>query len=493
MICNFALSSMAQLLPISHITTNNVNATILGNGMCSLLRQQADASGIYPCPAWEVPVGSGKQTISEQSLWLYGLDDNDSLHCNSFPWSGPLKTTDASTDLTTILKYHRVWSLSREEVDHFVAHHGETGYEIPKDILTWPAHGEGDYAQNLAPFVDMDGDGHYNPEAGDYPDIKGDQCLFFIFNDMGYAYTELEDNNIGLEAHAMVYAYNAPDDEPFNNTVFFSYKFFNRSTNNYHDVYLGLETDWDIGYLYDDYVGCDVQRGSCFAYNSTPIDGASEPSSYGDNPPIQVLTVLAGPYLDADGRDNPAYNNDCEALFNTTHPSDKYAYNGFNFGNGIADDERMGLTGFFFHHYINPDYSYTSYQIYNRIRCLWDDGRPLLYGGDGYNLGTLDLPCKFMYPGNSDPCNWGTNGEQPEGYGNNGIYWTDLPPDYIYIIPENRIGIASVGPFSFPAGGMQELDYAMTTVWKNESQSAMDRKGEFIDHIRTLFNNGLTK
>ena len=98
-----------------------------------------------------------------------------------------------------------------------------------------------------------------------------------------------------------------------------------------------------------------------------------------------------------------------------------------------------------------------------------------------------------MYPGNSDPCNWGTNGEQPEGYGNNGIYWTDLPPDYIYIIPENRIGIASVGPFSFPAGGMQELDYAMTTVWKNESQSAMDRKGEFIDHIRTLFNNGLTK
>jgi hypothetical protein len=33
----------------------------------------------------------------------------------------------------------------------------------------------------------------------------------------------------------------------------------------------------------------------------------------------------------------------------------------------------------------------------------------------------------------------------------------------------------------------------MITVWKNGSQSAMERKGEFIDHIRALFTNGLTK
>jgi len=50
-----------------------------------------------------------------------------------------------------------------------------------------------------------------------------------------------------------------------------------------------------------------------------------------------------------------------------------------------------------------------------------------------------------------------------------------------------------VGPFSFSTSNTQEVDYAMITVWKNESQSAMERKGEFIDHIKTLFNSGLTK
>ena len=50
-----------------------------------------------------------------------------------------------------------------------------------------------------------------------------------------------------------------------------------------------------------------------------------------------------------------------------------------------------------------------------------------------------------------------------------------------------------MGPFDFPAGGMKELDYAMITVWKNNSQSAMERKGEFIDHIKALFENRFAK
>ena len=74
-----------------------------------------------------------------------------------------------------------------------------------------------------------------------------------------------------LEVHAMVYAFDAPNDEALSNTIFVNYKFFNRSTNDYHDTYLGLWNDWDIGYAWDDYVGCDVQRGSSFAYNGLPV------------------------------------------------------------------------------------------------------------------------------------------------------------------------------------------------------------------------------
>ena len=150
------------------------------------------------------------------------------------------------------------------------------------------------------------------------------------------------------------------------------------------------------------------------------------------------------------------------------------------------------MTGFMYHDNSNvgngdPN---VAEEYYNYLRGLWKDGQPMLYGGNAYDNGTLDLPCKFMYPGDSDPDNIGTNGIQPEGYGTNGVYWTE---EQCGNTPYDRRGLAMIGPFSFPAHNAQELDYAMITVWKNETQSAMERKGEFIDHIKMLFNNGLEK
>ena len=52
---------------------------------------------------------------------------------------------------------------------------------------------------------------------------------------------------MGLEIHGMVYAFDAPDDEALNNTVFFNYKIFNRSQKDYHDTYIAVWDDMDIG------------------------------------------------------------------------------------------------------------------------------------------------------------------------------------------------------------------------------------------------------
>jgi hypothetical protein len=298
---------------------------------------------------------------------------------------------------------------------------------------------------------------------------------------------------MGFEVQAMVYAFDAPDDEALNNTIFFNYKLFNRSSSDYHDVYLGLLNDWDIGYGWDDYVGCDVRRGSCFGYNGTPVDGQGQPWAYGDNPPVQVCTLLAGPFMDADGRDNPAFIGDCEALFDETHLLDKYAYNGFNFGNGIADDERLGLCGFMYFNNSSASGQLNSpMDCYNYMRGLWKNGNHLQYGGNAYSGENVVGPeCNFTYPGDSDPCNFGTNGIAPnDGYNMEGKYWTE---EQCGNIPYDRRGLASVGPFSFANGSMQELDYAMITVWKTDSQSALERKGAIIDRIRDLFNNGFMK
>ena len=464
------LASVAQQPPISHIEANNVRATILGNGSCFVPQQiylDEYGNSLPPnCTTWEVPAGSEKQTIYQHSLWFGGLDAADSLHLAAMRygqviganggvitdyWSGPLKTADASLDLMTALKYHRVWNLTRAEIDQFIANHGNSGYQTPADILTWPAHGEAGYAENLAPFVDVNNDGHYNPADGDYPDIKGDQCLFFIFNDSFGEHSETQGGKLGLEVHAMVYAFDAPNDEALNNTVFVNYKFFNRSSNDYHNTYLGLWNEWNIGYGWDDFVGCDVQRNSCFAYNGNPVDGAGEPWAYGDNPPVQALTVLNGP----DG---------------------------------------LGMTGFMFHN--NSDENNGDPRVaedyYNYLQGRWKNGSHMQYGGDGYGSGNVVGPdCNYMFPGDFDPENIGTGGVAPNGgYNTNGLYWTE---EECGNEPGERLGLASVGPFDFPAGSMKELDYAMITVWKNNTQSAMERKGEFIDHVRDLFNNGFAK
>ena len=498
-LCSYYMASMAQQPPLSRCNANNINATIIGDGSC-----YAKLALINPdnCPTWEVPAGSGKETVFQHALWFGGLDADDNLHLSAFRygqvgqdyWSGPLTTTDATIDMMTLMKYYHVWNLTREEINFFIVHHCEAGYEIPDDILTWPAHGEGDYAANLAPFVDVDGDGHYNPEAGDYPDIKGDQCLYFIFNDSYRDHTESGGSKIGLEVHAMVYAYSDPKDEALHNTVFFNYQFFNRSADDYHDVYLGLWSDFDIGYGWDDYIGCDVQRSSYFGYNGTPIDGSGEPEAYGDNPPVQVLTILAGPYMEADGRDNPEFNGDCDALFNETYPADKYAYNGFNFGNGIVDDERLGMTGFMYHNNVvgtNGDPSEPE-DYYNYLRGNWKNGNHMQYGGNGFEGQNVVGPeCNFMFPGDSDPCNFGTSGIAPnEDYNTGDKFWTEVECQNA---PNDRRGLGMVGPFNFIAGSTQVVDYALTTVWKNDDHSAMERMDAIIDHIKDTFKNGFSK
>ena len=469
MLSAIGLASMAQQPPISHLEINNVRPTILGNGSCYVPQR-----GTYieewdqyqdNCLTWEAPQGSGKGTIFQHSLWFGGLDAADSLHLAALRfgqnwndsdgavgdyWSGPLKTSDATIDRMTALKFHRIWNLTRSEINQFIVNHGNAGYQVPDDILTWPAHGEAGYAENLAPFVDVNGDGHYNPADGDYPDIKGDQCLFFVFNDCFNEHLETGGGKIGLEVHAMVYAFDAPNDEALNNTVFVNYKFFNRSANDYHDTYLGFWNDWDIGYSWDDYVGCDVQRGSCFAYNGTPTDGEGQPWAYSDNPPVQVLTVL----------------------------------------NGIGG---LGMTGFMYHNNSSADNGdpSTAPEYYLYLQGRWKNGQHMLYGGDAFSDGVVGPECNYMFPGDTDPDNIGTGGVAPNGgYNTNGRYWTE---EECGNAPSDRRGLAMVGPFNFAAGSMQELDYAMITVWKNNSQSAMERKGEFIDHIKSLFNNGFAK
>ena len=57
---------------------------------------------------------------------------------------------------------------------------------------------------------------------------------------------------------------------------FVSYKLINRSDTNYHDVYLGSWVDFDLGYPYDDLIGCDSVLGAFYIYNGDTWADAGE-------------------------------------------------------------------------------------------------------------------------------------------------------------------------------------------------------------------------
>src|SRR5208283_4793422 len=93
-----------------------------------------------------------------------------------------------------------------------------------------------------------------------------------------------------------------------NDATFYSFEIINRSTYTLTDTYFSQWSDFDVGWAWDDYCGCDVVRGLGYEYNGTEIDGNGQPWAYGANPPAIGMVFFQGPYLDPVGYDRPAYN-----------------------------------------------------------------------------------------------------------------------------------------------------------------------------------------
>lgn len=149
--------------------------------------------------------------------------------------------------------------------------------------------------------------------TGDYPLIRGDQCIFFMYND-DREHTESQGERLLAEIHGMAYAFDAPDGSALWNTGFVHYDLINRSDHLYHDVYSALFSEFEIGYPWDDYVGSDVMRRSFYGFNGDDFDedwsytgsDIDLQTVYHEYPPAQSVTILGGPFLDADGEDDPS-------------------------------------------------------------------------------------------------------------------------------------------------------------------------------------------
>jgi len=514
---------------------------------------------------WDLPAGTGSKyfipangsatSLFAGSLWIAGVDVNNQLKCAALRfrqvgndyYTGPL-TVDGKASITpeTCAKWDKIFKITRAEVDEFLAAFDRDGNiddsAIPAIIANWPATRADDdpegIAYYLAPFYDADGDGEYNPKNGDYPyyDIsnelchtkiltmeeelygtmhgsiladqvlKGDQTLWWIFNDKGNAHTESGGQAIGIEVRAQAFAF-ATNDE-INNMTFYSYEIINRSTYTLTGTYFSPWTDIDLGYAQDDYVGCDVARGLGYGYNGSAVDGSGQPEAYGAQPPAIGIDFFQGPYMDPDGIDNPKYTFDVEITFDYVDPVtgdsifqyDTTGYhqcvdesiNGVNFGNGIIDDERFGMRRFVYHNNNDTDNGdpKTAPQYYNYLRGIWKNGARMRYGGNAYSGSDVVGPeCDFMFPGDSDPWNWGTQGTPPNGgYNADGLYWTE---EQCQNAPNDRRFMQSAGPFTLEPGAVNYITFGVP--WARATSGGAWASVELLrvvdDKCQALFDN----
>ena len=449
---SFGQLGFSQCLPPSgyaHLDVNNVNARMnVGSSSWGDLSTNV--------ASYEVPKGSGVHSFYRGSLWIGGMDEANDLHVaaarfrqNGYDfWPGPISNNGNITP-NQCVDNDRIYKLNRWEVAEFRERFNMVGYVIPTDILEWPANGNpNSEAHANAPFFDIDGNGIYNAYDGDYPafafnqpvnkdfHLLGDQCLWWIENDMGNVHTETGSEALGVELQHMAYAFSTCD--PLNDQTFYRVTAINRGSHNYHDTYVGIWVDADVGFADDDYVACEVMRSIGYAYNGFEMDGYGEPTHYGAHPPAAGIGVLQGPRaVPNDGVDNDRDGTIDEA--GEQLMMSKFVYH--NNAPGVQGD---------------PD---TGTDYYNYMRGVWIDGEPMCYGGTGHPNGGCDVgtPADFMFPGDSDPMGYGTGGASAP-------LWTEQTAGNA---PLDRRFMLSMGPFDFDMGETEIIHY--TALWARDT------------------------
>lgn len=305
-----------------------------------------------------VPKASGKKSMYESNLWVAGFDISNQLHVAARCYSnyeendffyGPIANDYSNQEY--IQKYKRVWKINKTEIENHRTNYSAPDYVIPYSILDWPGTGNTNNGEKikLAPFQDVNSNGIYDPANGDYPVIRGDQAVFFMLNDTKTSHASLG-TKMGIEVHAMAYAFDAPADSALNQTVFLKYDIFNLSDTNYNNVRLGLFSDMDLGSYDDDFIGFDSVLNMFYTYNDA-MDGDGLTYTYGNHPPAQGAMVL---------------NKQVEKF--------------------ISTNSNSGFNG-------DPT---TAFQYNNYLNGIWLDGSILTYGGNGYG-GTT--PANYMFSG----------------------------------------------------------------------------------------------
>ena len=270
----------------SDLNSNNVMARLTTNGVFF-------NDHINGLAAYQIPENQSNSLIYASAFWFGGLDGFNNLHLsaqkyglNQDLYSGPIADDYSNTEYIDNFA-DKIWLVSESDVNTHLLNYNSLNYVVPDVIENWPAHGNVDNGEgsDLAPFVDLNHNGIYDPVNGDYPNIRGVSAAYLIFNDQAGLHTESGGEALGMEFHFMFYVYATNDN--LNNTTFINLKVINRSPRTYSNFKVGQFTDGDLGGSSDDYFGSSPQNNMMFTYN-----GDNSDSGFGTVPPAVGLKIL---------------------------------------------------------------------------------------------------------------------------------------------------------------------------------------------------------
>jgi hypothetical protein len=404
-----------------------------------------------------------RHSLFAGALWIGGYQNNNlkeaaMTYRQSSKWDffpGPLDTATASIGFNECKSWDKIWEVTRKEIEDF----RKDNSNVSSGIRTWPAHGLSGYdpavphTHFLAPFVDVDGDFRYVPEKGDYPDVLGDQTLWFIYNDMGNIHTETGADPIGLEVQVQAFAFTTNDE--INNMTFYKSTIINRSRNFLDSTYFGQWVDADLGYAMDDYVGCDTLRNLGICYNGDENDEGV--FGYGANPPSVGVDFFEGPNADTGDKKD----NDKDGCVDCTLVPDEDNPGTFLKVPDTQMPEKWGMEHFVYYNNDgnikngNPD---RAEDYYRYLTGSWKNGDR--------------MDAKYMFPGDPRKAN----------------EWSEASDGNA---PGDRRFLQSAGPFSLAPGSKNTVTVAV--VWAKAttggSTGSLDQLKLADDKAQALYND----
>jgi hypothetical protein len=360
-------------------------------------------------------------------------------------------------------KYCRGYYVDQDMIYTHIWNFTNPNYVMPFGIREWPAHGDTSMGQaaNLAPFIDVNANGVYEPLLGDHPIIYGDRCVLNLFHQNPMS------GNFGLlpykmECYQYYYVYDCDTSELMQNTIFVNQR-YRMLDGELTDAVAGVYVDYDIGNFSDDYIGTNVDLGMIYGYNGDLNDESNggQPG-YGLFPPASGMMILRGSKLEADQQDNSIGIGTNESI------------NGCGFGDGIIDNEYLTLEASIrFQNFPDPIENF-----------------PYLFQGADAS-GTFpqvnSVDVRYAFFGSSDPSFYGSWGQD---HGNN----------YTETIAGNSPGERRMYGFtgktnlisSDPEKNTYEIVTAYITAMDSITPNAdvLSKLFNFGTQLKTLYNNG---